>query len=166
MTYELRAGGIAVLIEILTDNRNRTLRRSGIFSRRGGGMGESGCVAWMFKRKGYFTLEKQGSLPPEDDLMTVALENGAEDFKEEENNYVIITPPEDFEKMKKAFDEEKIEFSSAEVTMVPENTILIDNAEEAAKVLRLLEALEDHDDVQNVYANFDIPDEIMQSLDV
>ncbi len=159
-------GGIAVLIEILTDNRNRTAPEiRHIFSRRGGSMGESGCVAWMFKRKGYFTLEKQDSLPSEDDLMTLALENGAEDFNEEENNYVIITPPEEFEKMKEAFDEKEIEFSSAEVTMVPENTILIDDAEEAARVLRLLEALEEHDDVQNVYANFDISDEIMQSLD-
>ena len=128
-------------------------------------MGESGCVAWMFKRKGYFILEKQKSLPSEDDMMTIALENGAEDFREEDHNYVIITPPEQFESLREAFLEKKIEFNSAEVTMVPENTILLEDSEEAAKVLRLLEALEEHDDVQNVYANFDIPDEIMQSLE-
>jgi len=167
VTYEgYGPGGIAVLIDILTDNRNRTAPEiRHIFSRRGGNMGESGCVSWMFKRKGYFTLEKQDSLPSEDDLMMLALENGAEDFKEEDSNYVIITPPEDFENLKETFLEKKIQFTSAEVTMVPENTIRVDDPEEAAKVLRLLEALEEHDDVQNVYANFDIPEEIMQSLE-
>ncbi len=167
VTYEgYGPGGIAVLIDIMTDNRNRTAPEiRHIFSRRGGSMGESGCVAWMFKRKGYFTLDKQESLPPEDDLMTIALENGADDFLEEDNSYVIITPPEEFEKMRAAFEEKQVEFSSAEVTMVPENTIFVEDAEEAAKVLGLLEALEEHDDVQNVYANFDIPDEIMQSLE-
>ncbi len=167
VTYEgYGPGGIAVLIDILTDNRNRTAPEiRHIFSRRGGNMGESGCVSWMFKRKGYFTLEKQASLPSEDDLMMLALENGAEDFKEEDGNYVIITPPEDFENLKETFLEKKFEFTSAEVTMVPENTIQVNDPEEAAKVLRLLEALEEHDDVQNVYANFDIPEEIMQSLE-
>ncbi|HHU76453.1 MAG TPA: YebC/PmpR family DNA-binding transcriptional regulator [Firmicutes bacterium] len=167
VTYEgYGPGGIAVLIDIMTDNRNRTAPEiRHIFSRRGGNMGESGCVAWMFKRKGYFTLEKQKSLPSEDDLMTIALENGADDFQEEDNSYVIITPPEEFENMRDAFREREIEFSTAEVTMVPENTIFLDDAEEAAKVLGLLEALEEHDDVQNVYANFDIPDELMQSLE-
>ena len=166
MNYEgYGPGGIAVLIEIMTDNRNRTAPEiRHIFSRRGGNMGESGCVSWMFKRKGYFTLEKQSHLPPEDELMTLALDSGAEDFNEEDNTYVITTAPEDFETMRNAFQEKGIEFTSAEVTMAPENTIRIENAEEAAKLLRLLEALEDHDDVQNVYANFDISEEVMNSL--
>ena len=159
-------GGIAVLMEIMTDNRNRTAPEiRHIFSRRGGNMGESGCVAWMFKRKGYFTLEKSDALPLEDELMMLALDSGAEDFQEEGGAYVIITSPEEFENMKNAFQEKQIEFSSAEVTMVPENTIRINTAEEAAKMLGLFEALEEHDDVQNVYANFDIPEEIMNSLD-
>lgn len=167
VTYEgYGPGGIAVLIEIMTDNRNRTAPEiRHIFSRRGGNMGESGCVAWMFKRKGYFTLDKEKSVLPEDDLMMIALENGADDFKEEEGNYIIISPPEQFESIRDSFLEKKIEFSSAEVTMVPENTIILEDPEEAAKALQLLEALEEHDDVQNVYANIDIPDEIMQSLE-
>lgn len=127
-------------------------------------MGESGCVSWMFKRKGYFTIEKTAGLPSEDELMALALEAGAEDFKEEDNSYVIITPPEDFETLKEIFQEKNIKFSTAEITMLPETTVLIDNPEEAAKILNLLDALEEHDDVQNVYANFNIPEEILQSL--
>ena len=127
-------------------------------------MGESGCVAWMFNRKGYFTIDKKEGLPSEDDLMTLALEAGAEDFKEEDGSYIIITPPEDFETLKDKFTEQNINFSTAEITMVPVNTVPIEDPEEASKVLNLLEALEEHDDVQNVYANFDIPEEIMQSL--
>jgi len=158
-------GGVAVLLEIMTDNRNRTAAEiRHIFSRRGGSMGESGCVSWMFKRKGYFTIEKSEGLPSEDDLMALALEAGAEDFKEEGNSYVIITSPEEFENLKEKFQENNINFSTAEITMVPETTVLIENQEEAAKLLNLLNALEDHDDVQNVYANFDIPEEILQSL--
>ncbi|RJX27963.1 MAG: YebC/PmpR family DNA-binding transcriptional regulator [Dethiobacter sp.] len=158
-------GGVAVLLEIMTDNRNRTAAEiRHIFSRRGGNMGESGCVAWMFTRKGYLTIDKTKGLPSEDDLMMLALEAGAEDFKEEDNSYVIITSPEDFEELKEKFLEKKIDFATAEITMVPANTVLIEDPEEAVKVLNLLEALEEHDDVQNVYANFDIPDEIMQSL--
>jgi YebC/PmpR family DNA-binding regulatory protein len=165
-TYEgYGQAGVAVLVDIMTDNRNRTaadIRH--IFSRRGGNMGEAGCVSWMFSRKGYLTIEKNESLPSEDDLMMLALESGAEDFKDEDNIFVITTSPEDFESVKESFTEKKIEFSTAEITMLPSNAVRIEDPEEAAKVLRLLEALEDHDDVQNVYANFDIPDEIIQSL--
>jgi YebC/PmpR family DNA-binding regulatory protein len=158
-------GGVAVLLEIMTDNRNRTAAEiRHIFSRRGGSMGESGCVAWMFNRKGYFTIDKKEGLPSEDDLMSLALEAGAEDFKEEDGSYIIITPPEDFETLKEKFTEQNINFSTAEITMVPATTVRIEDPEEAGKVLNLLEALEEHDDVQNVYANFDIPEEIMQSL--
>jgi YebC/PmpR family DNA-binding regulatory protein len=166
LTYEgYGQAGVAVLVDIMTDNRNRTaadIRH--IFSKRGGNMGEAGCVGWMFSRKGYLTIEKNEGLPSEDDLMMLALESGAEDFKDEDNVFVITTPPEDFESVKETFGQKKIEFSTAEITMLPSTSVRIENPEEAAKVLRLLEALEDHDDVQNVYANFDIPDEIMQSL--
>lgn len=158
-------GGVAVLLEIMTDNRNRTAAEiRHIFSRRGGNMGESGCVSWMFKRKGYLTIDKTEGLPSEEDLMALALDAGAEDFKEEGSSYVIVTPPEEFENLKEKFQENNIKFSTAEITMVPETTVLIDNREEAGKLLSLLDALEEHDDVQNVYANFDIPEEILQSL--
>ena len=167
LTYEgYGQAGVAVLVDIMTDNRNRTaadIRH--IFSKRGGNMGEAGCVGWMFSRKGYLTIEKNEGLPSEDDLMMLALESGAEDFKDEDNVFVITTSPEDFERVKETFGQKKIEFSTAEITMLPSTSVRIENPEEAAKVLRLLEALEDHDDVQNVYANFDIPDEIMQSLE-
>lgn len=166
ITYEgYGPSGVAVLLEIMTDNRNRTaadIRH--IFSRRGGNMGESGCVAWIFNRKGYLTIDHTEGLPSEDELMMLALEGGAEDFQTEENSYVILTSTEDFERVKDTFMKENIELSTAEVTMVPSNLVRIEDADEAAKVLNLLEALEEHDDVQNVYANFDIPDEIMQSL--
>ncbi|MGI6328786.1 MAG: YebC/PmpR family DNA-binding transcriptional regulator [Dethiobacteria bacterium] len=166
ITYEgYGPSGVAVLLEIMTDNRNRTaadIRH--IFSRRGGSMGESGCVAWIFNRKGYLTIDHTEGLPSEDELMMLALEGGAEDFQTEENSYVILTSTEDFERVKDTFMKENIELSTAEVTMVPSNLVRIEDADEAAKVLNLLEALEEHDDVQNVYANFDIPDKIMQSL--
>ena len=158
-------GGVAVLLEILTDNRNRTAGEiRHIFSRRGGNMGESGCVAWMFSRKGYFTIENKEELPSEDDLMLLALDAGAEDMTTEDESYVITSSPEDFEVVKEKFENQNIVFSSAEVTMVPSSVVPVEDPEEAAKVLSLLEALEEHDDVQNVYANFDIPDEILQSL--
>jgi transcriptional/translational regulatory protein YebC/TACO1 len=127
-------------------------------------MGESGCVAWIFNRKGYLTIDHAEGLPSEDELMMLALEGGAEDFQTEENSYVILTSTEDFERVKDTFMKENIELSAAEVTMVPSNLIRVEDPDEAARVLSLLEALEEHDDVQNVYANFDIPDEIMQSL--
>lgn len=166
VTYEgYGPAGVAVLLEIMTDNRNRTAAEiRHIFSRRGGSMGESGCVAWIFNRKGYLAIDKDEGLPSEDDLMMLALEGGAEDFQAEENTYVILTSAEDFENAKETFLKENIELSTAEVTMVPSNLVHVEDKDEAARVLNLLEALEDHDDVQNVYANFDIPDEIMQSL--
>ncbi len=166
ITYEgYGPGGVAVLLEIMTDNRNRTAGEiRHIFTRRGGNMGESGCVAWIFERKGYFTIENKKEIPPEDDLMLLALEAGAEDLKIEDGNYVITTSPEDFENLKKEFEKQAIVFNTAEITMVPSSVIPIKDPEEAGQVLNLLEALEEHDDVQNVYANFDIPDEILQAL--
>lgn len=158
-------GGVAVLLEIMTDNRNRTAAEiRSIFSRRGGNMGESGCVAWMFKRMGSLSVDKQKNSIPEDELMLLALENGAEDFKDESNSYLILTAPEDFEQVKGQMEKYGVIFAEAEVTMVPQNTVPVTDPEEAKKLLGLLEALEDQDDVQNVHANFDIPEEILQSI--
>ncbi len=157
-------GGVAVLLDILTDNRNRTAAEiRNIFAKQGGSMGESGCVAWMFDRKGYLVVEKDEELPAEDDLLLLALEEGAEDFKDEDGSFVITTAPERFEQVKAKFKENGIPLSNAEVTMIPQSTVHIDNPQEAEKVLSLMELLEEHDDVQNVYANYDISEEIMQS---
>ena len=158
-------GGVAVLLDIMTDNRNRTAAEiRSIFTRRNGNMGDLGCVSWMFKRMGYITIDKQEDLPPEDELMLLVLESGAEDFKDEEGSFVILTAPEDFEQVKEKLLEHKIPVAASEVTMVPENTVPVNDVENAKKLLDLLDALEDQDDVQNVYANYDIPDEIMKSL--
>ena len=158
-------GGVAVLLGIMTDNRNRTAGEiRHIFSRRGGNMGESGCVAWMFERKGYLGLEKEEKLPTEDDLMLIALEAGAEDFKDEDSSYAIITSPEDYEKVKDELKKQGLALATTEITMLPTSTVRIEGAAEATEVLALLEDLEEHDEVQNVYANFDIPEEIMQAL--
>ncbi len=158
-------GGVAVLLQILTDNRNRTAPEiRNIFSRNEGSMGESGCVSWMFSRKGYVVVDKKDTAKTEDELLLLALEAGAEDFQEEESSYVITSEPEEFERLKDDLSRQELQLSTAEVTMVPQNVVRIESADEAAKVLRLLEALEDHDDVQNVYSNFDIPEEILQSV--
>jgi YebC/PmpR family DNA-binding regulatory protein len=156
-------GGVAVLLEALTDNRNRTVAEvRHLFSRYGGSLGESGCVAWMFERKGLFIVKKEGLKISEDDLMLIALEAGAEDIKEEDETYSIITSPELFEEVKDYLQKEKIAFESAEVTMLPQNTVEIDNPDEVRRILDLMEALEDNDDIQNVYANFEIPDALME----
>ncbi len=158
-------GGVAVLLEMVTDNRNRTAAEvRHIFSRHEGNMGESGCVAWMFERKGYLGIDKQEGLPSEDELMLLALEAGAEDFKDEDSSYAIITSTEDFETVKDVFVEQDLALAVTEITMLPTTTIRIEEAAEASKVLALLEALEEHEEVQNIYANFDIPEEIMQIL--
>lgn len=160
-TYEgYGPGGVAVLVEIMTDNRNRTaadIRH--LFSKHGGNLGESGCVAWMFKRKGLFVIEKETGAN-EEDLMILALEAGAEDFKAEDDSYEIITTPEEFDQVQEVLEKNNIQTSIAQITMVPETTVELSGAD-AVKMLKLMEVLEDHDDVQEVYANFDIPDEMM-----
>ncbi len=155
------AGGVALLVEALTDNRNRTVAEiRHLLSRHGGSMGESGCVAWMFERKGYIIVNPiQGG---EDALMLGALEAGAEDILEEGETWSIITSPEDMEKIKNALLEQNVKITMTEVTMLPKNTVAIDDPDLAARILKLMEALEEQDDVQNVYANFDIPEELME----
>lgn len=157
------AGGVAVLLEALTDNRNRTVAEIRyLFSRHGGSLGESGCVSWMFKRKGLVIIKKEGLPVSEDDLMLIALEAGADDLQEEDDIYSVITPPELFEEVKERLQDQNIAVESAEITMLPQNTVEIDNPEEAKRILDLMEALEDNDDVQNVYANYEIPDALME----
>ncbi len=154
-------GGVAVLVEVLTDNRNRTVSEiRNIFSKSGGNMGEAGCVAWMFHKKGYIVVNRVKV--DEDKLMTLALDAGAEDMQTEDENFVITTPPNDFEKVKKALEDAGMSLEVSEITMVPQTYVKLDG-KEAQQMLRLVENLEDNDDVQNVYANFDIPEEILSA---
>lgn len=155
-------GGAAVLVESLTDNKNRTVADvRQIFSKRGGSLGESGCVAWMFDQKGYIAVESQAA--DEETLMEAALEAGAEDIREDNSNFEVITAPEDFEAVKAAIDTASIPYIVAEVTMLPQSITNL-NGNEAEQMVRLMEALEDCDDVQKVYTNADIPEEIVNSL--
>jgi YebC/PmpR family DNA-binding regulatory protein len=155
-------GGAAVLVESLTDNKNRTVAgiRS-IFGKNGGSLGESGCVAWMFAKKGYIVIES--SAIDEEKLMEVALEAGAEDIKEDNGNFEVITRPGDFEAVKEAIDKASIAYVAAEVTMLPQNTTDL-AGKEAEQMVRLMELLDDYDDVQKVYTNADIPEEIMENM--
>ena len=157
------AGGVAVLLEAMTDNKNRTVAEiRHIFSRHGGSMGESGCVSWMFSRKGMITVGKEGLDMDEDDFMLLALEAGAEDVKtDDDGKYTIIASIEEFEKVRKELHDQNVPIDSFDITMVPSTSIDIDNQDVASKIIRLMEALDDHDDVQNVYANFDMPEELM-----
>ncbi len=155
-------GGVAVLVEAMTDNRNRTIadiRR--IFSRAGGNLGATGCVSWLFHKKGVITVDREGV--SEEQLMEVALDAGAEDIKEGERDYEIITDPKDLEKVKKALEEAGISYQVAEITMYPQTTVKLEG-KEAEQMLRLMEMLEEHDDVQRVYANFDISESAMEQL--
>lgn len=158
ITYEgYGPGGVAVTIEVMTDNRNRTAADvRHLFTKYGGNLGESGCVAWMFKKKGLFVIEKEGV--DEESLMLVALEAGAEDFKAEDQ-YEITTAPEDFDSVQQALDQNKVTTLVAQVTMVPETTVEL-NGDEAVKMVKLIDALEDHDDVQEVYTNVELPEDM------
>lgn len=154
-------GGVAVLIEVLTDNKNRTVSElRHLMSKYGGSLGEAGCVAWMFEKKGYILVEK-GKVD-EETLMSVALDSGAEDMKNDpkEDNYEVITRPEDLNTVKAAIESAGIPVSLAEITMLPKSYVPLDE-KNSEQMMRLIEALEDHDDVQNVYANFDIAEEVM-----
>jgi YebC/PmpR family DNA-binding regulatory protein len=164
-TYEgYGPGGVAVMIEVMTDNKNRTLPEiRHMMGKSGGSLGETGCVSWMFDKRGYILVEKSGV--SEDAVMTAALDAGAQDMKNDpdEVNYEIITAPEDFVQVKEAIEKAGIPVASAEVTMVPKNYVMLDE-KAAEQMVRLVDALEDHDDVQNVYANFDIPDDVAEKL--
>ena len=155
-------GGVAVLVETLTDNKNRAvseIRR--IFAMHGGNLGEVGCVGWMFERKGIIQVDK-GKVDEEELMMTV-LDAGALDMNSEEDDFEIITPFDKFEAVKSALDEKKIPYSQADLTMIPQTTIKLES-KQAEQMLKLMETLEDHDDVQKVFANFDITTEIMEKM--
>jgi YebC/PmpR family DNA-binding regulatory protein len=165
MMYEgYGPGGVAVLVDIMTDNRNRAASEvRHIFSRNGGNLGEAGCVAWMFNKKGSVVFDKNAM--PEEELIELALEAGAEDVKDQEDQFEVITSPEEFANVKAAFDEKTLKYELAEITMFPQTTVRIEDPKTAQQLLRLMDTLEDHDDVQHVYANFDIPDQILESLE-
>ena len=156
-------GGIAIMIDGLTDNRNRTAPEiKKIFEKRGGSLGASGCVNWMFDKKGVFLVNTEAV--SEDDLMDIVLEAGADDMENLGEVYEITCQPGAFEAIKGALEAKEIPVESADVSMVPQNTIEIKDADTAKKILNMMEDFEDHDDVQNVYANFDIPDEIVKEV--
>ncbi len=155
-------GGVAILIEALTDNKNRTTAEvRNIMSKKGGNMAGAGSVSWMFVKKGYLLIEK--SQAKEDELMNIVLEAGAEDFKSDDKNFEITTSVQDLEKVKQAIQGKGIKWQDAELTMIPSSSVKV-AGNEARQVLSLIEALEEHDDVQQVYANFDIPDEILEQM--
>lgn len=164
-TYEgYGPGGVAILIEVMTDNKNRTvseIRHS--MSKNGGSMGEAGCVSWIFEKKGSILVNK--SSVDEDTLMSLSLEAGAEDLRNEEEaeNFEILTQPEELIKARDVLVKSGIKVESAEITMIPKNTIVLDQ-NSASQVLKLMDVLEENEDVQNVYANFDIPDEVMEKV--
>ena len=159
-TYEgYGPGGAAVLVESLTDNKNRAVADiRHIFSKCGGNLGENGCVAWMFDKKGYIVVER--SATDEDTLMEAALDAGAEDVREDESNFEVITAPEDFEAVKSAVDQKAIPYLDAEVTMLPQTSTNL-QGKEAEQMIRLMDMLEDCEDVQKVYTNADIPEELV-----
>lgn len=165
VTYEgYGPGGVAVMVEALTDNRNRTAADMRyIFSKKGGNLGEAGCVAWMFDRKGFLTIDRNSTNQDEDEVLMLALEAGAEDFEVSGYSFEITTTPENFEAVKNALEEHGFTFTQAEVTMIPQNTVSL-TGENASKMLALIEALEDHDDVQNIHTNFDINEDEMEKL--
>jgi len=166
LTYEgYGPGGVAIMVKAMTDNRNRTAGEiRHIFSKNGGNMGETGCVGWMFKEKGILTLEKEDCTLDFDDLMLLVLDNGAEDIQEDEESYQIYTTSESFQEVKENLEKAGLKFSEAEVTMVPDTTVDVTDLEQAKYLIRLMDYLEDHDDVQDTFTNFDIPDEIANQL--
>ena len=154
--------GVAILIEALTDNKNRTTAEvRSILEKKGGNMSGAGSVAWQFAKKGFIVVKKEAA--DEEKLMSIALDAGASDFSADKDSYEITTEPQDFEKVKKALGDAKIPQETAEITMIPSATVKL-AGNDAKSVLGLVEALEDNEDVQHVYANFDIPDEVLQQM--
>jgi YebC/PmpR family DNA-binding regulatory protein len=162
VTYEgYGPGGVAVLVDCATDNRNRTVSNiRNIFSKHGGRLGESGSVAYRFRPVGLITLARTAT--DEETLFNVAIEAGAEDVRSDEEHFEVVAQPEDFASVRQALEETKLPIASAEYTMEPVDTVQLDE-KDAGVMLRLMEALEDNEDVQSVHANFDIPDEILEA---
>ena len=164
MSYEgYGPGGVAVLVDCLTDNKNRTVAEiKHVFERNGGSLGQPNCVAYKFQTKGLFVLEK-GSVD-EETLLGIALEAGAEDVKDEAGEFQVTTDPMDFEKVKEAIDQGKLTYSVAEITKIPKDTVRLEG-KKAQQMVNMIEALEDNDDVSHVYANYDIPDDVLEAMD-
>ena len=157
-------GGIAIMLDGLTDNRNRTgpeIKK--IFEKRGGSLGASGCVNWMFSKKGLITVKAEAI--DEDTLMEIALSAGADDMDNTGEVYELTCDPNAYDKLKKTLEEKEIPTEVAEISMVPQSTVAINSIETAKKILALMEEFEDHDDIQEVYANFDIPDDILKQIE-
>jgi YebC/PmpR family DNA-binding regulatory protein len=155
-------GGAAILIEVLTDNRNRTVSEiRHLMSKHGGALGEAGSVSWIFEKRGYILVDKKAA--DEDTIMSVALDAGALDMRNDpkEDNYEVISAPEDLARVREAVEKNGIAVTLAEATMLPKSYVPLD-AHQAVQMTRLVEALEDHEDVQNVYSNFDIPEEVLE----
>jgi len=164
VTYEgYGPGGVALLIQVMTDNRNRAVAEiRHILSRHNGSLGEQGSVAWMFERRGVVTVKQEGLT--EDDLMEIVLDAGAEDIQSSDDTFEILCAPEDLEAIKQALESAGVSYENAEITMYPKSTVHVEG-KEAKQVLSLLEALEEHDDVQNVYANFDIDEDVLEAVE-
>ncbi|MFO7310740.1 MAG: YebC/PmpR family DNA-binding transcriptional regulator [Bacillota bacterium] len=157
-------GGVAIMLEIMTDNRNRTASEvRHLFSRYGGNLGETGCVAWMFERRGLITIDRR-SVQDEDALLLAAAEAGADDVKSNDDQFEVYTDPDVLEQAKDYLAQAGYTIASAGLTMIPKTSVQV-VGEDAARLMKLLDALEDHDDVQEVYANFDVPDEVLQALE-
>jgi len=163
LTYEgYGPGGVAVLVEIMTDNKNRTVAEiRHIFSKHGGNLGENGCVSWLFDKKGSIVFDRKAI--NEDELIELALEVGADDIREEENEIEILTDPSMLENVRDALEGKGLKYVQASIGMIPQNTVKLDEGK-AEQMLKMIDKLEDNDDVQNVYANFDIDDAIVEKF--
>jgi YebC/PmpR family DNA-binding regulatory protein len=158
--------GVAIYVETLTDNRNRTgADVRAIFSKNGGSSAEPGAVAWQFERKAVIIVDKAGPATDEDELMMIGLDAGMEDLEDQGDTWQLTAPPTDLGRLRDALEAAGVKVASAELTMVPTSTIALESEADARKVLRVVDALEDHDDVQAVYANFDIPDAVLQLVE-
>jgi YebC/PmpR family DNA-binding regulatory protein len=157
-------GGVAIMVEVATDNRNRTAAEMRhIFAKRGGSLGETGSVAWMFERKGEIVIPAAGV--SEDDVIAAALDAGAEDVETGDEFFTVYTEPDAFAAVKASLESAGLPIESAEIVMRPTSTVSVTDAEQAKRILRLIDDLEDHDDVQEVYSNFDIPAEIIEEVE-
>jgi YebC/PmpR family DNA-binding regulatory protein len=155
--------GVALMVESLTDNKNRTIADvRHLITKYGGSLGEPGCVAWMFDKKGVIVFDRDGV--KEDDLLEVALESGAEDLQSDESQYEVLTDPASFVEVKEALEARGFKPILAELQLRPKTTVRIEGEKAAQQVLKMVEMLEEHDDVNNVFANFDIPDELLEAL--
>jgi YebC/PmpR family DNA-binding regulatory protein len=157
-------GGVAIMVKCLTDNRNRSAADvRAVFNKRGGNMGESGCVSYMFDQKGLLTIDREANPLDEDELMMQALEAGAEDVRTDEDSFEIVTHPHEFEKVKTELETQGLEFSEASVSWSPQNTIKVEG-ENAEKLIKMMDAFDDLDDVQDVYSNYEIDEEEMSRI--